>query len=218
MTNMLSRSFSSALVFLPPALAWTAPIASAARANVLQQADVAVFIDRQSNFVLVTHQVGVGRAAVPATPDQFDQHSRGTNVERAAAPHRLPEVIRRQAYLGAVSAAEARYALPAGLLDAVVWTESRYNPYAVSTAGAVGLGQLMSGTAREMGVRDRLDALANLDGAGRYLRLLIDKFGLVHLALAAYNAGPAAVERARGIPLNGQTPRYVRDVLRRWKF
>ncbi len=69
-----------------------------------------------------------------------------------------------------------------------------------------------------MGVRNRLDPLANIDGAAHYLRLLIDKFRLIHLALAAYNAGPTAVERSGGIPLNGQTPRYVQDVLRRWKL
>ena len=105
----------------------------------------------------------------------------------------------------------------AGLLDALIWTESRYNPFAISRAGAAGLGQLMPGTAKELGVSNRFDPLSNLAGAARYLRQMLDRFGTVHMALAAYNAGPGAVERAGGIPLNGETPAYVRDVLRRWR-
>ena len=115
-----------------------------------------------------------------------------------------------------VYAAEAQYQLPPGLLDALIWTESRYNPFAVSGAGAAGLGQLMPKTAQELGVTNRFDPRANLWAAARYLRQLLDKFGVVHLAVAAYNAGPRAVERAGGIPLNGETPGYVRNVLEFW--
>lgn len=124
---------------------------------------------------------------------------------------------RRTIYLPQVLAAEARYSLPTGLLDALVWTESRYNPLAVSTAGAAGLGQLMPGTARALGITNRYDPGTNILGAARYLRQMLDRFGLVHLAVAAYNAGPGAVERAGGIPINGETPNYVRDVLRNWR-
>lgn len=129
-----------------------------------------------------------------------------------------PSGFRRAAYLPHVYAAETQFALPAGLLDALIWTESRYNPLAVSKAGAAGLGQLMPGTAKELGVVNRFDPQANLSGAARYLRQMLDRFGSIHLALAAYNAGPGAVERARGIPLNGETPAYVRNVLRHWRF
>ncbi len=128
-----------------------------------------------------------------------------------------PNGFRRAAYLPHVYAAEARFGLPAGLLDALIWTESRYNPFAVSRAGAAGLGQLMPGTAKDLGVSNRFDPLPNLAGAARYLRQMLDRFGSVHMALAAYNAGPGAVERAGGIPLNGETPAYVRNVLRRWR-
>jgi hypothetical protein len=131
---------------------------------------------------------------------------------------RGPSDFRRASFLSHVEAAEARHALPPGLLDALVWTESRYNPGAVSKAGAAGLGQLMPGTARDLGIANRFDPVANLDGAARYLRQMLDKFGVVHLALAAYNAGPGAVERARGIPRNGETPAYVRNVLRYWQL
>jgi soluble lytic murein transglycosylase-like protein len=128
-----------------------------------------------------------------------------------------PSGLRRASYLPHIYAAEAKYSLPTGLLDALVWTESRYNPLAVSPAGAAGLGQLMPATAKELGVSNRFDPMANIFGAARYLRQMLDKFGVVHLALAAYNAGPGAVERAGGIPRNGETPRYVRDVLRHWR-
>ena len=129
-----------------------------------------------------------------------------------------PTDFRRASYLPLVYAAEAKYSLPAGLLDALVWTESRYNPFAVSPAGAAGLGQLMPATAKELGVFNRFDPMANIFGAARYLRQMLDRFGVVHLAVAAYNAGPGAVERAGGIPRNGETPGYVRDVLRHWQF
>jgi soluble lytic murein transglycosylase-like protein len=126
--------------------------------------------------------------------------------------------FRRASYLPHVYAAEIRYGLPTGLLDALVWTESRYDPLAVSHVGAAGLGQLMPATARELGVSNRFDPMMNIDGAARYLRQMLDRFGVVHLALAAYNAGPGAVTRAGGIPPNGETPAYVRNVLRRWKL
>lgn len=129
-----------------------------------------------------------------------------------------PSGFRRASYLPHIYAAEARHALPTGLLDALVWTESRYNPLAVSPAGAAGLGQLMLGTAKELEVFNRFDPMANIFGAARYLRQMLDKFGVVHLAVAAYNADPGAVERAGGMPRNGETPDYVRDVLRHWRF
>ena len=134
------------------------------------------------------------------------------------SPDGAPSGFRRAAYLPHVYAAEARYALPPGLLDALLWTESRYNPFAVSSAGAAGLGQLMPATAAELGVANRFDPLTNLAGAAKYLRRMLDKFGRVNLALAAYNAGPGAVEKAGGVPRNGETPAYVRDVLRHWRF
>lgn len=126
--------------------------------------------------------------------------------------------FRRSTYLPWVYAAETRHALPPGLLDALIWTESRYNPFAISGAGAVGLGQLMPKTAREMGVGNRFDPGQNINGAARYLRFMLDKFGLVHLALAAYNAGPGAVARSGAIPANRETPSYVAQVLSRWSM
>lgn len=125
--------------------------------------------------------------------------------------------FRRAIYLPHVQAAERRYALPQGLLDALVWTESRYNPLALSKAGAAGLGQLMPNTARAVGVANRYDPRANLGGSAHYLRQMLDQFGKIHLAVAAYNAGPGAVRDSGGIPKNAETPSYVRNVLAAWQ-
>lgn len=169
-------------------------------------------------FQLVTH--GVWRAPEAAAPPALvlpdAQLPRPITHGRARTTVSVQPSFRRAAYLPHVYAAEAQYRLPSGLLDALIWTESRYNPFAVSGAGAAGLGQLMPKTARELGVSNRFDPRANLWAAARYLRQLLDKFGVVHLAVAAYNAGPGAVERAGGIPLNGETPSYVRNVLEFW--
>ena len=173
-------------------------------------------------FQLVEHgvwkapQVNPAPASAPG-PGAVGSQGAGPRHEGQARLQAGPNGFRRVAYLPHVYAAEAQFGLPTGLLDALIWTESRYNPFAVSKAGAAGLGQLMPGTAKELGVANRFDPLANLSGAARYLRQMLDRFGVVHLALAAYNAGPGAVERAKGIPRNGETPGYVRNVLARWR-
>ena len=176
--------------------------------------------DSDAGFQLVTH--GVWRSPeAPMPPERGSAEAvtgtlRTTSRQGSKRTQGAASNFRRAAYLPHVYAAEAQYGLPTGLLDALIWTESRYNPFAVSGAGAAGLGQLMPRTARELGVANRFDARANLRAAARYLRQMLDKFGMVHLAVAAYNAGPGAVERAGGIPLNGETPSYVRNVLLFW--
>lgn len=157
-------------------------------------------------------------ATLQPAPSQTEPPDGFATLKPARQGSRRPSGFRRAGYLPHIYAAEAQFALPPGLLDALVWTESRYNPFAISHAGAVGLGQLMPGTAKDLGVTNRYDPQANIFGAARYLRQMIDKFGMVHLALAAYNAGPRAVERAGGIPRNGETPSYVQNVLRSWRL
>jgi soluble lytic murein transglycosylase-like protein len=101
------------------------------------------------------------------------------------------------------------------LLEAVVWQESRWNPAARSRAGAIGLAQLMPGTARDLGV-DPNDPLQNLSGGARYLRQQLNRFdGNVEKALAAYNAGPGRVMTAGGIPSIPETQAYVRAIVAR---
>lgn len=105
--------------------------------------------------------------------------------------------------------------LPDALVHAVVTAESAYDPDALSSAGAVGLMQLMPATARRFGVTNRNNPRDNVTGGTRYLRVLIDLFGNdLRLALAAYNAGENAVIRhGRKVPPYPETQRYVRKVL-----
>ena len=206
---------AAALLFGSPALAQDAN-----PTGLPPDSDVAGYrVDGSAaGFQLVTH--GVWRAPVqsaqPAQPLIEPASPRPSIPRRIKKVSNLEPSFRRAAYLPHVYAAEAQYGLPSGLLDALIWTESRYNPFAVSGAGAAGLGQLMPNTARELGVANRFDPRANLWAAAKYLRQMLDKFGVVHLAVAAYNAGPGAVERAGGIPRNGETPSYVRNVLAFW--
>jgi soluble lytic murein transglycosylase-like protein len=101
------------------------------------------------------------------------------------------------------------------LLAAVVWQESRWNPAAVSAKGAIGLTQLMPATARDLGV-DPWQPFANLIGGAKYLSDLLKAFdGDVERALAAYNAGPRRVVRAKGIPAIPETRNYVASVVQR---
>jgi soluble lytic murein transglycosylase-like protein len=109
----------------------------------------------------------------------------------------------------------AKYDVSPTLLEAVVWQESRWQPGAVSPAGARGLAQLMPGTARAMGVNPD-DPHANLEGGARYLRMQLDAFdGDIEKALAAYNAGPARVARAGGVPAIRETQNYVASIMAR---
>ena len=111
-----------------------------------------------------------------------------------------------------VEVARAHGVAPA-LVKAVVATESSFNPKAVSAKGAQGLMQLMPATARSLGVEQPLRVEENLDGGVRYLRSLIDRYGDWSRALAAYNAGPRAVDRYGGIPPYTETREYVDRVL-----
>ena len=153
----------------------------------------------------VTDERGAGDA------DRRDElHDVGT---RTASRLAAATSAGRAAYWPLIRDAECRHALPAGLLDAVVFQESHYSPFAVSRAGAGGLTQLMPRTATGLGVGDRFEPAANIDGGARYLRAMLDHYRSVPLAVAAYNAGRGAVDRWGGIPLNRETPGYVQKVL-----
>jgi soluble lytic murein transglycosylase-like protein len=123
----------------------------------------------------------------------------------AWAPHAISEAIQESS---------ARHAVPAPVVEAVAWQESRFNPAAVSPKGALGVMQLMPQTARAMGV-DPTDVRANVDGGVAYLAQQIRRFGDLRLALAAYNAGPDAVARYGDVPPYAETRAYVRAVLSR---
>jgi soluble lytic murein transglycosylase-like protein len=102
------------------------------------------------------------------------------------------------------------------LVEAIIASESGFDPNATSRTGARGLMQLMPRTAASLRVVDSYDPEQNVRGGIRYLRALLDRFGDVQLAVAAYNAGPGAVERYGGVPPYTETQNYVRSVLSRY--
>ena len=106
-----------------------------------------------------------------------------------------------------------KYRLSPMLVAAVIKAESNGDPKAISTAGAKGLMQLIDSTASDMGVRDVFDPRENIEGGVKYLRQMINRFGDIKKALAAYNAGPEIVERYEGVPPYRETKNYVEKVL-----
>lgn len=105
-----------------------------------------------------------------------------------------------------------KHGVPEDMFLRLVQQESGWNPGAVSHKGATGLAQLMPGTAKKLGV-DINDPHQNLEGGARYLAMMYSKFGSWRLALAAYNAGPGAVEKHGGIPPYKETKNYVKAIL-----
>jgi hypothetical protein len=136
--------------------------------------------------------------------------------ETPPPPVRLPECdpVADDEIGPIVEEVSEREGLTPNLLRAVIEQESVYLPCAISSKGAQGLMQLMPATAADLGVEDPFDARQNVDGGARFLRQLIDRYGgNVVLGLAAYNAGPARVDSAGGIPPIPETMGYVSGIL-----
>ncbi len=126
------------------------------------------------------------------------------------APHALDPAQLQ----GLVTTASQRNDVSAALLNAVVMAESAGNPSAVSTAGAQGLMQLMPGTSASCGVSNPFDPAQNVDCGARYLHQLLARYdNNLELAVAAYNAGPGAVDQYHGVPPYSETRAYVSRVL-----
>lgn len=152
----------------------------------------------------------------------FPTAAHGCTREPYTPNPRLPFSIerRRVRYYGLVATAACEAGVPTHLLDALVTQESGYHPGARSPVGAMGLAQLMPGTARELGVGNPMDPLENLRGGARYLRAQLDEFKRYDLALGAYNAGPARVRRVGRVPYIRETIGYVNNILEdvRWSL
>lgn len=113
----------------------------------------------------------------------------------------------------AVEQIAARHDVPPELIHSVIKVESNYNPHAISSKGAQGLMQLIPSTARRFGVADAFNPLDNIQGGARYLRYLLDLYNWdLQLALAAYNAGEAAVAKFGGVPPYTETRNYIVSV------
>ncbi len=134
------------------------------------------------------------------------------------SPRREPQpsrlyVPRYIGYDGLIRLTALEYGVSPALVKAVIAAESRFDPDAVSRKGAQGLMQLMPTTASQLGVTDAFEADQNVRGGVRYLREMLDRYGDMARALAAYNAGPTAVDRYRGIPPYPETRAYVQRVM-----
>jgi soluble lytic murein transglycosylase-like protein len=155
------------------------------------------------------------------SPQSSKKGSHGNSALSVAAGRRTgdssdaPPVMQasRQEIERLIQQTAERHKVDPALIRAVIAAESAYQLGATSRKGAQGLMQLMPGTAHELGVSNAYDPRQNIDGGVRYLRALLEKYdGDLDKALAAYNAGEGAVERAHGVPKNGETRAYVRKV------
>jgi len=178
----------------------------------------------QDSFARNYHD-GIGQGSVTSELTIFDTSNTQTTQDVLRPAARVPPApLPRADILSAIEATALRYASHPGLrragLSVKDWlglyranieVESAYQQNAVSSAGAIGLGQLMPATARELGVDPR-DPLQNLDGSARYLAMMLEAFSDPKLALAAYNAGPDAVRRYSGIPPYRETRNHVARV------
>ena len=143
--------------------------------------------------------------ALPAAPVATKKKTSGTTTTTGRAAD-VP-------YGKLIASTARRHGVSVSLFTALVWQESGFNARARSHSGARGLTQLMPATARQLGVRRVYDPVQNLQGGATYLRLQLLRFRSVPLALAAYNAGPGAVTKHRGIPPYAETRNYVRRVM-----
>lgn len=163
-------------------------------------------------FALPEHSAGFSNADRPRLPGICSQESYRPTWWLSADVER-----RRAAYFPMVTAVACEAGVPLSLLDAMIAQESGYKFWALSSAGAMGIMQLMPETARAAGLSAVFDPLANMRAGARYLRDQLDRFGRVDLALAAYNAGPARRSLLAGmIPAIPETVNYVRTITTNW--
>jgi soluble lytic murein transglycosylase-like protein len=172
-------------------------------------------------LTLLSALAAAALAATPARADVLEIDEAG-NVTIHAAPRPAPASVSAATVASPAplspffTAAADRTGVSVDLLEAVAWTESRFRVGAVSPKGARGPMQLMPATARMLGVTDIADPAQNIAGGAAYLQAMLREFdGDIVLALAAYNAGPGAVRRHRGVPPYTETRAYVERVLSR---
>lgn len=143
--------------------------------------------------------------------------TQAAQIGTSISPTRRRSVPEQSYYDRMIVRHSLRNKVEPALVKAVIAAESNFEPFAVSRVGAQGLMQLMPATAEELGVRTPFLADENIDGGSRYLRMMLDRYGDVTRALAAYNAGPKAVDRYNGVPPYKETQAYVKRVLRYYR-
>ena len=190
----------------------------------VMESDGSLTPSRSQDSFARNYNDGIGQGSASDNLSIFgerDAEPEGIQLAALSRPAPLP----RADVLAAIEATALRYAGHPGLrrtgLSVRDWmilyranieVESAYRQDAVSSAGAIGLGQLMPATARDLGVDPR-DPLQNLDGSARYLAMMLETFSDPRLALAAYNAGPDAVRQHGGIPPYRETQNHVARVM-----
>ena len=137
-------------------------------------------------------------------PLESDKTTEIKPLEKSEPFKNLKPIIKRAA---------EKYNLKPELIESVIKAESGGNPKAVSPAGAKGLMQLMDTTATDVGITDSFDPEQNVQGGAKYLRQMLDRFGDIRTALAAYNAGPGTVQKYGGIPPYKETHDYIDKIL-----
>jgi hypothetical protein len=136
-----------------------------------------------------------------------------TDATSTSATQVDPSILQSTPYGEIIGSLSETYGVNPMLVRALIQVESGYKPRARSSKGAMGLMQLMPSTAREYKVRNPFDPKANIDAGIQHLKMLIDRWGGVDLALAAYNAGEGAVQKFNGIPPYRETRDYVSRIL-----
>jgi len=184
--------------------------ASASHAQIAAHVDASgrvVFSNEDSQVPKLNSMSAAGATNLANTEssERMSQIAKGAaSSSRAPVDERLDRIVREAA---------ERHRVDPALVKAVIDTESGWNPRAISNKGAVGLMQLIPGTAQRFGVGNLLDPAQNVEGGTSYLKTLLDRYnGDLMKSLAAYNAGENAVDRSGGVPAYPETRNYVRKV------
>ena len=176
---------------------------------------VAATVARISELTAILTFAPAAAMAPVAAPTAASDMPFGTQLAGALQPAATgPATPGGTPFAAEIAAAATRNGIDSNLLTGLIRAESNFDPNAGSPAGAQGLTQLMPGTAAGLGVTNPLDPVQSIEGGARYLRQQLDRFGGDPVkALAAYNAGPGAVEKFGGVPPYEETQNYVRRVL-----